>query len=108
MRAEYPDQEQQSSYKEMTRPFDKNSGNVQGTSRHPNSEVKPVQMNYHIMNLKNSEESRQARDVLMYGSDFKSSLPQHPKVEKYTNYVSEYKGRFPQDGEQAGRSRTQS
>lgn len=30
----------------------------------------------------------------MYGSDFKSTLPQHPAVEKFTNYTSEYKGRI--------------
>ena len=44
----------------------------------------------------------------MYGSDFKSSLPQHPPQEKYTNYASEYKGRFPSNEDKAMRSRTQS
>lgn len=29
---------------------------------------------------------------MMYGSDFKSGLPQHPSNQKYTNYVSEYRG----------------
>lgn len=44
----------------------------------------------------------------MYGSDFKSTLPQHPASEKYTNYVSEFKGKFPEQGDNSLRGRTQS
>lgn len=88
MRAEYPHYEQQSSYNEMKKPFDKNSSNINPTSIHPSSEVKPTQTNYHIISKKNAEEVKAERDVLMYGSDFKSTLPQHPPVEKFTNYVS--------------------
>ena len=74
-KAEYPAYEQQSSFKEMKKPFDKTFANVASTSIHPHSENKPVQKQYHM----DSSESNQARDVLMYGSDFKSSLPQHPQ-----------------------------
>lgn len=44
----------------------------------------------------------------MYGSDFKSTLPQHPPQQKYTNYVSEFKERFQANGEtdNSMRSRT--
>jgi len=35
----------------------------------------------------------------MYGSDFKSTMPQHPQQQKYTNYVSEFKGRFQGSGQ---------
>lgn len=44
----------------------------------------------------------------MYGSDFKSTLPQHPPQEKYTNYVSEMKGKYPNQGDNTLRTRTQS
>ncbi|MCB0369510.1 MAG: hypothetical protein KDD45_08685 [Bdellovibrionales bacterium] len=104
MKAEYPNNEQQSSYQEMKKPYDKNSGSVTGTSIHPHSVVKPIQKLYHL----DGSEADNARDVLMYGSDFKSSLPQHPNNEKYTNYVSEYKGRFPTNQDNALRTRTQS
>ena len=79
----------------MSKPFDRTFTNVNGTSIHPHSEVKPVQTNYHILNKNNSEEVQNERSVLNYASDFKSTLIQHPPVEKYTNYTSEYKGRFP-------------
>lgn len=78
----------------MRKPYDKNSSSVYGTSIHPHSEVKPKHVAYHIVDPKNSEEIRAQRETLMYGSDFKSTLPQHPPTEKYTNYVSEYKGRI--------------
>lgn len=108
MRAEYPHNEQQSSLHEMRKPFDKNSSSVAGTSIHPHSEVKPNQTHYHIVNRNNGEEVQNQRNVLMYGSDFKSTLPQHPQTQKYTNYVSEYKGRFENGGDQSLRSRTMS
>ena len=60
----------------MKKPFDKTFSNVQPTSIHPHSENKPAQKHYHF----DSTEANQARDVRMYGSDFKSSLPQHPQV----------------------------
>ena len=44
----------------------------------------------------------------MYGTDFKSSLPQHARNEKFSNYVSEYKSSFPVSTDNAMRSRTQS
>ena len=105
MRAEYPHYEQQSSYNEMKRPYDKNSHTINPTSIHPHSEVKPTQTSYHIVDPNNSEEVKAQRDVLMYGSDFKSTLPQHPQIQKYTNYTSEYKGRISGEGE-ALKSRT--
>ena len=106
MRAEYPHFEQQSSLAEMRRPFDRNSGSVNSTSIHPNSQVKPQQKPYHMLN----EESRDERRVQMYGSDFKSTLPQHPTHEKYTNYVSEFKAKYPVQNynDLQARSRTQS
>ena len=75
----------------MRKPFDKTFQNVAATSIHPYSQIKAVQKQYHMDGSGSSNE----RDVLMYGSDFKSSLPQHPAHEKYTNYVSEYKGKYP-------------
>lgn len=39
-----------------------------------------------------NELNQQSRDVKNYGSDFGSTLINHPKVEKYTNYESNYKG----------------
>ena len=60
----------------MKKPFDKTFSHVAPTSIHPHSEVKPVQKQYHL----DGTGSNDARDVLMYGSDFKSSLPQHPGV----------------------------
>ena len=75
MKAEYPHYEQQSAMREMRKPFDKNSASITGTSIHPHSENKPVQKQY----LMNGSDVHVVRDVLMYGSDFKSSLPQHPQ-----------------------------
>ena len=74
----------------MKRPFDKTSSHVYSTSVHPYSENKPVQVNYHIINKSNTSEllNLNQRDVKMYTSDFKSTLPQHPAVEKYTNYTT--------------------
>lgn len=60
-----------------------------------------------MLNELNPNEKQTDRAVLMYGSDFKSSLPQHPPHEKYTNYTSEYKGKFPTQAVDP-RSRTQS
>jgi methylmalonyl-CoA mutase N-terminal domain/subunit len=80
MRAEYPHSEQQSSNAEMRKPYDKNSNSVTGTSTHPHSQVKPNHVPYRVVDPKNSEEIRGQREVLMYGSDFKSTLPQHPPV----------------------------
>lgn len=62
----------------MIRPFDKGSDQVKGTTIHPHSEIKNTQKNYHYLNDKNAEELNGPRDVLMYGSDFRSTLPQHP------------------------------
>jgi len=42
----------------------------------------------------------------MYGSDFKSGLPQHPSNQKYTNYVSEYKGNLANGEVHSMRNRT--
>ena len=75
----------------MRKPFDKTFQNVAATSIHPYSQIKAVQKQYHMDGSGSSNE----RDVLMYRSDFKSSLPQHPAHEKYTNYVSEYSGKYP-------------
>ena len=49
-----------------------------------------MQANYHIINKSNTSEllNLNQRDVKMYTSDFKSTLPQHPAVEKYTNYTT--------------------
>jgi hypothetical protein len=55
MKAEFPHYEQQSSYYNMKRPFDKNSGSVNPTSVHPSSEVKPNQAQYYAVDKKNSE-----------------------------------------------------
>lgn len=44
----------------------------------------------------------------MYGSDFRSTLPQHPPQEKYTNYVSEVKAKFTPQQDTNLRNRTQS
>lgn len=79
MKAEYPHGEQQSMVAEMRRPFDKNSSNTKGTNVHPHSELKCVQKSYHYLNDKNAEELNVNRDVVMYGSDFRSDLPQHPR-----------------------------
>jgi hypothetical protein len=105
MRAEFPNNEPQSSNVDMRRPFDKNSAGITGTSTHPHSEIKPNHVPFRIVDPKNTEELKAARDVLMYGSDFKSTLPQHPPVEKFTNYTSEYKGRISGEG-QPMRTRT--
>jgi hypothetical protein len=91
----------------MKKPYDKNSASINPTSIHPHSEVKPIQVPYHIVNKQNAEEVKVQRDVVMYGSDFKSTLQQHPPVEKYTNYVSEYKGRISGDNDTL-RNRTSS
>jgi hypothetical protein len=48
--------------------------NVAATSIHPYSQVKAIQKQYHL----DGSGSYNDRDVLMYGSDFKSTLPQHP------------------------------
>ena len=88
----------------MRKPFDKNSNSVMGTSLHPHSEIKPVQEQYHL----NGSDVHVVRDVKMYGSDFKSSLPQHPPTQKYTNYVSEYNGKYPTNQDNSLRQRTQS
>jgi len=64
----------------MKRPFDKTSSNVNATSVHPHSENKPVQANYHLLNRNNASELSNFRDVKMYGSDFKSTLIQHPSA----------------------------
>jgi len=92
----------------MSKPFDKNVSNVNSTSLHPHSQVKPVQTNYHMLNKNNPQEVQSERPVLMYGSDFKSTLVQHPPQEKYTNYVSEYKGKYPLQQDNSMRNRTQS
>lgn len=87
----------------MHKPFDKNFSQVAKTSIHPNSQVKSVHKKYHL----EGSDPHSERPVNMYGSDFKSSLPQHPTIEKYTNYVSEYKGKLATDQENP-RTRTQS
>lgn len=43
----------------------------------------------------------------MYGSDFKSTLLQHPPQHKYTNYITEHKAKFPAPQDNI-RNRTQS
>jgi hypothetical protein len=58
----------------MKKPFDKTMSNVAATSIHPYSQVKAIQKQYHL----DGSGSYNDRDVLMYGSDFKSTLPQHP------------------------------
>ena len=94
MKSEYPHGEQQSSTVEMKRPFDKSSNNVKGTNIHPHSELKNVQKSYHYVNDKNAEELNAARDVLMYGSDFRSSLPQHPTNIHQTHFQTTYNNSY--------------
>ena len=74
----------------MRRPVDKNSTSIKGTNIHPNSELKGIQKSYHYVNNRNAEELTEPRDVLMYGSDFRSTLPQHPPAEKATHFKSIY------------------
>ena len=94
MRAEYPHGEQQSSVAEMRRPFDKSSTNVKGTNIHPHSELKNIQKSYHYVHDKNAEELNIARDVLMYASDFKSDLPQHPTNIHETHFQTIYRDSY--------------
>lgn len=108
MRSDYPHFEGQSSLKEMSRPVDKNSSGILSTSLHPHSQIKPVQTHYHMLNKQNMQEAQNERPVLMYGSDFKSTLLQHPPQEKYTNYVSEYNAKFPVQQDNSLRNRTHS
>jgi hypothetical protein len=75
-KAEYPHSEQQTSYQEMRKPFDKQSATVAGTSIHPHSQIKPVQRQYRM----DGSSGQEQRDIRMYGSDFKSTLPQHPQA----------------------------
>lgn len=85
----------------MSRPFDKNTESVKGTSIHPHSELKNVQKSYHYLNNKNVEELSVPRECTMYGSDFKSTLPQHPVSEKQTHfhtiYQNSYADKVPED-----------
>ena len=78
----------------MRRPFDKSSNNVKGTNVHPHSELKNIQKNYHYINDKNAEELQKAREVLMYGSDFKSDLPQHPHAIHETHFQTIYNNSY--------------
>jgi hypothetical protein len=94
MKAEYPHGEQQSSTHQMNRPFDKQSDPVHSTSIHPHSEIKNTQRNYHYVNERNAEELKAPREVAMYGSDFHSTLPQHPPAEKQTHFQTIYNDSF--------------
>lgn len=94
MRAEYPHGEQQSSVAEMSRPFDKVSSGITSTSIHPHSELKNVQKSYHYLNNKNAEELSVPRTVQMYGSDFRSTLPQHPGSIKQTHFDTIYRNSY--------------
>lgn len=78
----------------MTRPFDKNSDQVKCTSIHPHSELKNAQKSYHYINDRNVEELTNHRDCLMYGSDFRSTLPQHPLAEKQTHFHTIYEDSY--------------
>ena len=78
----------------MRRPFDKSSSNVKGTNIHPHSELKNIQKSYHYVNDKNAEELNVPRQVQMYGSDFKSDLPQHPHNIHQTHFQTIYRDSY--------------
>ena len=53
MKQDYPNGEQQKSTQVISRPLDKNSSTVGGTTLHPHSEFKINQKNYHMIDSKN-------------------------------------------------------
>jgi hypothetical protein len=90
MKAEYPYGEQESSVAAMSRPFDKTSNSIKGTNIHPHSELKNLQKNYHYLDSKNAEELNVPRDVVMYRTDFRSTLPAHPDSINQTHFKTIY------------------
>ena len=91
----------------MSRPFNKVSDSVGKTDIHPNSEIRTRQKSYHYMNHNNINEQGKGRDVLMYGSDFKSTLPQQPQTIKDKRYGTSYNKGFGVD-KQDSLTKTQS
>lgn len=78
----------------MARPLDKINNGINSTSTHPHSELKNVQKSYHYLNNKNAEELSLPREVQMYGSDFRSTLPQHPNNIKQTHFNTIYRNSY--------------
>lgn len=99
MKAEYPNGEQKSALQETKRPFDKSYNNIAPTSIHPHSENRANQKNYHVINQNSKNQLVNNRSVLMNQTSFKSTLPQHPPHQKFTNYTTEYGKKF---GSQVG------
>ena len=97
MKEEFPNGEQQHATKPMNRPFDKTFEGVNQTTTHPHSELKLNQKKYYLLDEKAVSELNKERQVHNYGSDFKSTLIQHPPHEKYTNFNSVYKQSFQQN-----------
>ena len=81
----------------MTRPFNKASDSIQKTDIHPHSENRTRQKSYHYMNHNNINEQDKPRQVNMYGSDFKSTLPQQPQTIKEKRYGTSYNKAFGKD-----------
>jgi hypothetical protein len=75
----------------MSRPLDKSSSNIHSTIVHPHSESKNYQKSYHYLDNKNAEELQVPRDVVMYQTDFRSTLPTHPSAIKQTHFNTIYR-----------------
>jgi hypothetical protein len=59
------------------------------------------QKSYHYVNPSNANQQSIQRDVVMYGSDFKSGLPQQPQTIKDKRYGTSYNQFFGKNNEDA-------